>query len=325
MKAYSSPPYGSPSILSIKNVPKPICGDDDLLVEVRAIGINRADCLQRSGNYPPPKGANNILGLELCGHVINVGKNVKGYEVGDHVFGLVASGAYAEYALIDYRLAVLVPKNWSSIKAAGVIEVFCTANESIIELGKLKKNETILVHAGASGVGTTVIQMAKFIGAKVIFTSSNAEKIDKVLELGADLAINYKTHNFVEEVFRFTNGKGVDVIEDFIGADYLEKNLTCLNHTGRLILVGLMGVEDCKFNPAIMLRKRLKIFGFTLRSQSVLNKMKIIKRFKEKWLPLLVEDKLLLPIHQVYSFNDAVDAHFEMESNKNIGKIILKL
>lgn len=327
MKTICAPPYGGPETLALTDLPEPVCGSEDLLLRVQAIGVNRADCLQRAGNYPPPPGASNVLGLELCGEIIETGKAVHGFAAGDHVFGLVASGAYAQYALMDHRLAVPVPAGWDAVKAASLIEVFCTANETVFGLGALKPNETLLVHAGASGVGIAAVQMAKYLGATVLFTSSNAAKIDKVMTmaLGADLGINYKTHGFVEEVYRYTEGRGVDVIEDFIGADYLQRNLAALNHAGRLVLVGLMGGESCVFNPAAMLRKRLKIMGFTLRSQPLALKQAIVRRFVERWLPLLVDGTLQMPIHAVYPFHDAAAAHAEMEANRNVGKIVLQV
>jgi len=325
MKAVCAPPYGDPDILSLEDVAEPSCGPTELLVRVGAAGVNRADCLQRAGNYPPPPGANHVLGLELAGEVVEAGAAVVGFAVGDSVFGLVASGAYAEYAAIDHRHAVKVPEAWDAIKAASVIETFCTANETVFGLAALRPGETILIHAGASGVGTAAVQIAKHVGAKVAFTASTGDKIERVMALGADLGINYKREDFVEAVRRFTEGRGVDVVEDFIGADYLERNLTALNHAGRLVMVGLMGAETCVFDPAILLRKRLRILGFTLRSQPVPLKQAIIARFVERWLPRLVDGSIQAPVHAVYRFADVAAAHAEMEANRNIGKIVLRM
>lgn len=325
MKAVCSPPYGGPDVLRLVDRPEPKLGADDLLVRVGAIGINRADCLQRAGSYPPPPGADDILGLECSGEVLDKGDAVGDFGVGDRVFGLVAAGAYAEYAAMDQRLAVRVPDGWDAVRAASITETFCTANETVFRLGALESGETLLVHAGASGVGTAAIQMAKHAGANVLFTSSSNAKMDKVMALGADLGINYRTHDFVEEVYRYTQGRGADVIEDFIGADYLQRNLTALNHAGRLLLVGLMGAESCDFNPAIMLRKRLQVLGFTLRAQPVDLKNAIVRRFAARWLPLLVSGEIQMPIHAVYPFRDVVAAHTEMEANRNVGKIVLQV
>ncbi|MGI9333100.1 MAG: NAD(P)H-quinone oxidoreductase [Gammaproteobacteria bacterium] len=325
MKAVCVPPYGGPEVMDFRDVPEPVCAADDLLVRVRAIGVNRADCLQRAGNYPPPAGASNVLGLEICGDVLETGSDVIGFAPGDRIFGLVASGAYAERAVINYRHAAKLPSGWNAVQGASIVETFCTASETVFGLGNLDRGETILIHAGASGVGTAAVQMAKNVGATVLFTASTQEKIDKVLALGADFAINYRTHDFVEEVYRFTQGRGVDVIEDFIGADYLHRNLSALSHAGRLIMVGLMGSESCQFDPAIMLRKRLRILGFKLRSQPVALKQAIISRFTERWLPLLVNGELVAPVHAVYPFVDVIAAHTEMEANRNVGKIVLQL
>lgn len=325
MKVICAPPYGHPDVLAWLDRPEPNCGPDDLLLRVLAIGVNRADCLQRAGHYPPPPGANDVLGLEVCGEVLETGANVSGFAVGERVFGLVASGAYAELALMDYRLAVAVPQTWDAVKAASLIEIACTANETVFELGRLQPDDTLLVHAGASGVGTTAIQMAKHIGSTVLFTASSNAKIDAVMALGADLGINYRSHDFVEEVYRYTAGRGVNVIEDFIGADYLQRNLAALNHAGRLVLVGLMGSESCNFNPAIMLRKRLQILGFTLRAQPVLLKQAIIQRMLKRWLALFISSELTIPIHAVYPWSDVIAAHSEMEANRNVGKIVLQI
>lgn len=325
MKAVCAPPYGEPDVLCLKKVSEPSCASTDLLVRVSAAGVNRADCLQRAGNYPPPPGANDILGLELAGEVVEAGEAVEGFAVGDMVFGLVTCGAYAEYAALDYRHAVKVPAGWDAIKAASVIETFCTANETVFGLAKLEPGDTILVHAGASGVGTAAVQIAKQVGATVAFTASTDEKIDRVMALGADLGINYKRQDFVDEIGRFTDGRGVDVVEDFIGADYLERNLSALKHAGRLVMVGLMGADSCVFDPAIMLRKRLKILGFTLRSQPVPLKQAIIARFVERWLPRLVDGSIQAPLHAVFRFAEVTAAHAEMEANRNIGKIVLRM
>ena len=215
--------------------------------------------------------------------------------------------------------------HWSFVEGAAVIEVFCTANETVFELGGLCAGQSLLVHAGASGVGTAAVQMAKQAGATVFFTAGSRAKVDRVLALGADHGILYRTEDFVEEVFRLSRGEGVDVVEDFIGADYLARNLSVLKPTGTLLLVGLMGGQVTPFDLGAMLRKRLSIRGFTLRAQPLRNKRAIVARFRERWLPLLAAGTIRPIIHEVVPFAEVRRAHAMMEANENFGKIILEM
>ena len=325
MRQVTIPAYGGPDVLTMADAPEPAPGPGELLVRVRAAGVNRADCLQRAGTYPMPPGLGNVPGLELAGEVAATGADVETFQVGDRVFGLVAEGGYAEYAVLDAGLAVALPDDWSLAEGAAVIEVFCTANETVFELGGLGEGQAILVHAGASGVGTAAVQMAKHAGATVHFTAGSRHKIDRVLELGADHGVLYRTEDFAEEILRVTRGEGVDVVEDFIGADYLARNLAVLKPTGTLVLVGLMGGQVAPFDLGGMLRKRLSIRGFTLRAQPVENKRAIVGRFRERWLPLLAAGTIRPIIHEVVPFADVRRAHEVMEANENFGKIILAL
>jgi NADPH:quinone reductase-like Zn-dependent oxidoreductase len=219
---------GPPETLKLVERDTPSPAADDLLIHVRSVGVNRADCLQRDGTYPTPPGVrwSDIPGLELAGEVVATGEAVTGFSPGDRVFGLVAGGAYAEMALLDHRLALKIPNDMDFVTAAGIIEVFATANETVFELGQLKPGETLLVHAGASGVGSTAVQMAKQRGCTVLATAGSDTKVARLMELGADAAINYRVDDFTEAALRHTDGKGVDVIEDFIGANYLMRNLS---------------------------------------------------------------------------------------------------
>jgi NADPH:quinone reductase-like Zn-dependent oxidoreductase len=218
-----------------------------------------------------------------------------------------------------------MPDGWSFVEGAAVIEVYCTANETLFELGRLAAGQTALIHAGASGVGTAAIQMARHTGATTIFTAGSQAKIERVLALGGDRGILYRSHDFLEEVLRATGGEGVDVVEDFIGADYLARNLGVLKEGGRLVLVGLMGGADCQIGLGILLRKRLSIHGFTLRAQSVANKRAIVARFRERWLPLLAQGVIKPVIDTTLPFDEVRQAHVLMEANKNVGKIVLKM
>ena len=325
MRQVTIPAYGGPEVLTMVDAPEPEAGPGELLVRVRAAGVNRADCLQRAGSYPMPPGLGNVPGLEIAGEVVDAGAGVESFAPGDRVFGLVAQGGYAEHAVLDAGLTVPLPDGWSFAEGAAVIEVYCTANETVFELGGLDRGQTLLVHAGASGVGTAAVQMAKHAGATVYFTAGSRGKIDRVLDLGADHGILYKTEDFVEEVLRITRGEGVDVVEDFIGADYLARNLAILKPTGTLLLVGLMGGQVAPFDLGGMLRKRLSIRGFTLRAQPVENKRAIVGRFRARWLPLLAAGAIRPVIDEVVPFAQVRRAHEKMEANANFGKIILAL
>ena len=325
MRQVTIPAYGGPEVLTMVGAPEPEAGPGELLVRVRAAGVNRADCLQRAGSYPMPPGLGNVPGLEISGEVVDAGAGVESFAPGDRVFGLVAQGGYAEHAVLDAGLAVPLPDGWSFAEGAAVIEVYCTANETVFELGGLDAGQALLVHAGASGVGTAAVQMAKHAGATVYFTAGSRAKIDRVLDLGADHGILYKTEDFVEEVLRITRGEGVDVVEDFIGADYLARNLAILKPTGTLLLVGLMGGQVAAFDLGGMLRKRLSIRGFTLRAQPVENKRAIVGRFRARWLPLLAAGAIRPVIDEVVPFAQVRRAHEKMEANANFGKIILAL
>jgi NADPH:quinone reductase len=325
MKVITLPRYGGPEVLTVAEAPKPQPGPEQLLVRVRAIGINRADCLQRQGLYPMPSGIGDIPGLELAGEVAALGHGAEDYAVGDRVLGLVAEGAYAEYAVMDQGLAAPLPESWGFVEGASVIEVFCTANETLFGLAKLGAGESVLVHAGGSGVGTAAVQMARHAGATVYFTAGSQRKIDRVLELGGHAGFNYRTHDFVEEVFRATRGEGVDVIEDFVGADYLMRNIALLRETGRLVLIGILGGSVGSFDIRPMFRKRLRIFGFTLRAQALEDKRAVVRRFRDRWLPLLTAGTVTPVIHTAVPFAEARRAHEIMEANENLGKVVLTL
>ncbi|MDP7242173.1 MAG: NAD(P)H-quinone oxidoreductase [Rhodospirillales bacterium] len=325
MKVIVLPRYGGPEVLTVAEAQKPEPGPDQILVRVRAIGVNRADGLQRQGLYPMPSGISDVPGLELAGEVEALGPGVDDHKVGDRVFGLVAEGAYAEYAVVDHGLAVPIPNSWGFVEGASVIEVFCTANETLFELAGLQAGQSILIHAGGSGVGTAAVQMAHHAGATVYFTAGSQRKINRVLELGGDAGFNYHTHDFVEEVFRATGGEGVDAIEDFIGAEYLMRNIALLRETGCLVLVGILGQPIGDFDVRPMFRKRLRIFGFTLRAQSVDNKRAIVGRFRDTWLPLLAAGSVEPVIHAAVPFSEARRAHEIMEANENLGKVVITI
>jgi putative PIG3 family NAD(P)H quinone oxidoreductase len=328
MTAITIAKHGTPEVLTPADLPKPTPGPEELLVRVQAAGVNRADCLQRQGNYKVPPGVGDLVpGLEIAGVVEAVGPGVGsaggGFARGDRVFGLVAEGAYAEYAVIDSGLAMRIPEGWDYVTAAAVTEVFCTANETIFELGGLGAGESILIHAGASGVGSTGVQMAKAVGATVYFTVGSREKREKVLALGGDQGILYKETDFAEEILRLTDGAGVDQVEDFIGAAYLSRNLAVLKTQGRLVQVGLMGGTKAEIDLPVLMRKRLTVRGFQLRPQSIPEKRGIVDRVRRRWLPLLVRDRIKPIIYATLPLEQAAEAHKMMEANENFGKIVL--
>ncbi|RKU25393.1 hypothetical protein C6497_16155 [Candidatus Poribacteria bacterium] len=324
MKAVIRTGDGGTDVLKIGTIPPPQPTETQLLVDVKATALNRADLIQRRGGYPPPPGDSEILGLEIAGTVSGIGQNVNSFNIGDRVFGLVGGGGYAEKAVIDYRMAIPIPSDWSFEEAAAVPEVFFTANENIFTLGKLTKGETILIHAGGSGVGSAGIQIAHHAGANVFVTAGTTEKINKCIELGAKAGINYKETDFADEISRLTNGDGVDVVLDFIGAEYLQRNLNILKTKGRLLQVGLMSGSETDINLGIVMRKRLKIIGSVMRPQSIEEKIAITQRFVERWLPELKDGTLQPIIDTVFTLEQVQEAHEYMEANRNFGKIILK-
>jgi len=325
MKAVIIDGHGGPEVLKVAEVETPKPRPGELLVRVRTSALNRADTLQRMGVYPPPPGETDLPGLELAGEVEAWGEGVSGFTKGQRVFGLVGGGGYAQYALMDAGMAMTIPDGWSFQQAAAVPEVYFTANETIFVLGGLQAGESVLIHAGGSGVGTAGIQMAHHIGAKVYFTAGSADKIERAMALGADAGINYKTHDFKDEVLRLTDGAGVDVVEDFLGASYLERNIAVLKPRGRLVFVGMMGGVKAEFNIGVVMAKRLQIKGSVMRPLSIEEKRQITRRFQERWLPVLVEGKIKPIIDSVFPMSRVADAHQAMEDNRNFGKILLDI
>lgn len=325
MKAIVIPEYGDVDVLTFQDIPQPQPNPDELLIRVHAAALNRADIMQRKGKYPPPPGASEILGLDVAGELVAWGENVTGFTKGDKVFGLVAGGGYAEYCCIDRQMAMPIPKDWSYVEAASVPEVYITANETIFELGQLQPQEKILIHAGASGVGSAGVQMANHIGAEVYFTAGSEEKIDKVKALGATAGFNYKTQNFATELLKATDDIGVNIIEDFIGGKYLMDNLSCLAPLGRLIVVAYMSGPKGEIDLRMLLRKRLQIKSTNIRGRSLADKQAATTRFKQRWLSELTSGAIKPIIDSVFPFEQAKQAQQRMEANLNFGKIVLQI
>ena len=326
MKAILINQPGDASQLHLGQHETPVPKPNELLVRVAATAVNRADLLQRQGKYPPPAGASPVLGLEMSGEVVEAGAEVTRFAVGDPVFGLLPGGGYAEYATIHERMALPVPDALTLPEAAAVPEVFLTAYQALHWLGKLRAGERVLIHAGASGVGTAAIQLAKAMKASDIIVTASAPKHALCLSLGADDAIDYQSYNFKEEVQRITDGEGVDLVIDFIAAPYFEKNIEVLRTDGRMVLLAMLGgthVEN--FNLGNLLKKRLQISASTLRSRSLDYQINLTQAFADFALPLLADGSLRPVIDRVYNWNDVQQAHQRMEANQNSGKLVLEI
>lgn len=317
--------FGEPEVLQIGEASMPSVGKEDVLVKVAATALNRADTLQREGKYPPPKGESEILGLEVSGIVEKKGENVIKWGVGDKVCCLLAGGGYAEYVSVHQDLVMPVPVNLDIIHCAALPEVFLTAYQALFSLAELKENEKVLIHAGGSGVGTAAIQLAKMMNTE-IFVTASVSKHAICRALGATHTIDYKTQDFATEIKSITNGKGVDVVLDFMGASYLKQNLDVLGMDGRMVILAWMGgfkIDALNLFPIVS--KRLKIMGSTLRARSISYKAKLIKDFSKNFLPLFDAGKLKPVIDTVMPWQEVQAAHRSMDANLNTGKIILMI
>lgn len=323
MKAIIITQPGQPDVLKIQDVPDPIPSAHELQVRVHATALNRADLLQRRGKYPAPSGVRgDIPGLEFAGEVEQVGENVTAFQPGDRVMGLLPGEGYAEKIVTHERMALPVPENLSFEQAAAIPEVFLTAFDALNQLD-IKLGERLLVHAIGSGVGIAALQLAKTAGVPVFGTAGSEAKLEKAKKLGLDIGIHYKTQDFAEVIAAETNGAGVQAILDVIGADYWERNLSCLAPKGRMIVVGLLGGVKTEANLATILTKRLTIIGTALRPRGLEEKMILTQTFREQVLPLFASGKVTPVIDRVFALEDAAEAHSYMEANKNFGKIVL--
>ncbi|GAB4440547.1 MAG: NAD(P)H-quinone oxidoreductase [Anaerolineae bacterium] len=311
--------------LAWQDAPMPAYSADEVLVDVYATALNRADLAQRAGNYPPPPGASPILGLEVAGRITALGANVTGWQVGDRVCALITGGGYAEQVNIPAAMLMPVPDNWSFEQGAAVPEVFYTAYVNIFMEAQFQKGETVLIHGGASGVGTAAIQLVREAGGRAIVTAGSDEKIASCRQLGAELAVNYKEEDFAERVLAHTNGQGVDIILDNVGAAYLEQNVRLLKLKGRLVFIGTMSGSRAEVNIGALMGRRLRLIGSVLRPRSLAEKVEIKEKFMAHFWPLLLNGTIQSIIDSVYPIEQANEAHQRMAENKNIGKIILKV
>ena len=326
MQAIEISAFGEPEVLRLCERPQPIAGVGEVLIRVRASGINRPDVLQRSGAYPPPPGASDLPGLEVAG-VIESGDaqamTQAGLKVGDRVCALVAGGGYAQFCTAPVGQCLLVPDGLDDVAAASLPETFFTVWSNVFDRGHLRAGETLLIQGGTSGIGVTAIQLAKALGSHVIATAGSDEKCAAILTLGADHAINYKTLDFEAEVMKLTDGRGVDVVLDMVAGAYVSREIGCLAEDGRLVIIAVQGGVKAEFNAGLVLRRRLVITGSTLRPRPVSFKAAIAQSLRERVWPLLVQGKVKPVIHSVFEAAHAAQAHALMESNQHIGKIVL--
>ncbi|WP_236190451.1 NAD(P)H-quinone oxidoreductase [Pseudomonas pharyngis] len=327
MKAIDIRAFGAPDVLELVEVASPEVRPDDLLVRVYAAGVNRADLTHRTGGYGRPNfGDSLIIGLEIAGEVIGKGSAVTGFEAGDRIMGVVGGGAYAELARIDYRMAMHIPAQLDYVHAAAIPEVFVTAHEAMMHLARLKAGDSVLIHAAAGGVGSAAVQLAYATGATV-YATTDGSKLARVEHLGADVAIDYKTQDFADVIAAKTQGRGVDVIIDFIGAPYFARNIASLAKGGRLVQVGILGAGG---NVTVALEdilyRHLQIIGTVMKSRTQPEKHDMIKRFREHWLDRFEGAASLEPVvDSTFALSRAADAHRRMESSENVGKIILTM
>jgi NADPH2:quinone reductase len=313
---------GAPDMLVPEQCPVPIPGADEILVKVAAAGVNRPDVMQRQGSYPPPPGAPDIPGLEIAGEVAALGPEVKRWKIGDTVMALVVGGGYAEYALAHESHALPV-EGLTMVEAAAVPETFFTVWHNAFERGGLKKGETLLVHGGSSGIGTTAIMLAKAFGARVFTTAGSAEKCEACRKLGADLVINYKTEDFVAVTKTATDGKGAELILDMVGGDYVGRNYEAAAVEGRIVQIAFQGSYKATVDFRRLMLKRLHHTGSTLRSRSVADKGAIARAVEERVLPLIAKGKVKPVIYKTFPLRQAAAAHALMETSAHIGKIVL--
>ena len=314
--------FGPAEGLVLTERPVPIPKDGEVLVRVSYAGVNRPDVQQRLGGYPPPPGASDIPGLEIAGEIVSVAKNANHWKPGDKVCALVSGGGYAEYCTAPALQCLPIPDGFSLEEGASIVETTYTVWANVFMRGKLIENETLLIHGGSSGIGTTAIQMAKCFGARVVITAGSDEKCDVCMDLGADRAINYKKENFVEVMK--AEGKA-DVILDMVGGDYLQSNIDCLNIDGRLCQIAFLKTPVVeKFNFIKMLTMRLTLTGSTLRPRTVEQKGQIASDLKERVWPLYESGSIKPVLYKTFELRDASKAHALMESSEHIGKIMLK-
>jgi NADPH2:quinone reductase len=315
--------FGPPEVLVVAERPDPFPAAGEILIDVAAAGVNRPDVIQRLGKYPPPPGASDIPGLEVAGVVAALGADVRGWSIGDPVCALVAGGGYAERAAVPHQQCLPIPKGLTAIQAAGIPETFFTVWTNVFQRGKLVAGESILIHGGTSGIGTTAIQLAKAFGARVLATAGSDDKCEAMRQLGADHAFNYRTQDWVAEGRRVTGGSGVNLILDIVGGDYIARNLDLLSIEGRLLQIAFLRSPKAEIDFSVLMRKRCTITGSTLRPRTPEEKGVIARELLEQVWPLLESGAVAPVIYQTFPLANAADAHRLMEESTHIGKLVL--
>lgn len=326
MRAVIADGQGGPEVLRIVERPRPEPGQGQVLVRVEAAGINRPDVMQREGRYPPPPGASDVLGLELAGIVEALGPGAGRFRIGDRVMALVHSGAYAEWAVVDEAVALPVPEGLPAVEAGAIPETYFTVWSNVFERARLQAGESLLIHGGSSGIGTTAILLAKARGARVIVTAGSPEKCAACLTLGADAAIDYRREDFVAAAKAATGGSGPDVILDMVGGPYIARNLDAVAVDGRIAQIAFQQgsrVAEIDFQPLLM--KRVTLTGSTLRARPVALKARLAEALAEHVLPLLAAGRARPPIDSVFPFERVAEAHARMDAGQHIGKIVLSM
>ena len=304
-------------------VPQPAAGE--VLIQVATAGVNRPDCLQRQGSYPPPPGASDLPGLEVAGTVVALGEGVTDWKIGDEVCALLTGGGYAEYCVAPTPQCLPVPAGLTVQQAAALPETFFTVWSNVFDRARLQPGESLLVHGGTSGIGTTAIQLAKALGSRVFATVGGSEKVQPCLDLGAERVINYREEDFVQAIKEVTNNQGVDVILDMVGGDYVQRNLSALAVEGRLVFIAFLRGAKVELNLAPVMMKRLTITGSTLRVRPVAHKAPIAQALRETVWPLLASGAIRPLIDRVFPLTEAAAAHALMESNRHVGKLLLQV
>ncbi|HEV7653968.1 MAG TPA: NAD(P)H-quinone oxidoreductase [Mycobacteriales bacterium] len=322
MDAITIPRSGGPEVLTWAEVPDPVLGPGEVLVDVAASAVNRADLMQRQGQYPPPPGAPPYPGLECAGRIAALGDGVTGWRVGDEVCALLSGGGYATKVAVPAGQLLPVPAGFAATDAAALPEVACTVWSTVGDLARLTKGDTFLVHGGSSGIGTHAIQLGVALGARVLCTAGTAEKLARCRELGADVAINYKTEDFVQRV-KDETGPGADVILDMVGAPYLARNIDALAPNGRLAVIGMQGGTRTEFDLNSLMRKRASIIATTLRARPAAEKAAIVARVLEVVWPMVEAGAIRPVVDRVVPMRDAAEAHRVVESGHHIGKVVL--
>lgn len=324
MRAVVLEQYGGPEVLAVRDIPEPVLGPEEVLVEVRSSALNRADVLQRMGLYRGPKMAHEVPGLEFAGTVVAAGERVADRAVGDTVMGIVGGGAHAELLAVHERQTMSVPDSVELADAGAIPEVWITAYDALVLQGGLTAGRTALVHAGASGVGTAGIQIARAVGARVVVTASSG-KVAACRELGADLSVDYGSEDFVAAVLEFTGGQGADVVLDVIGGDYTDRNVAAVANQGAIVQVGTMGSGRAEVNLLGLMQKRARLVGTVLRARPLEEKIAVTRRFAAEILPLFDRGRCRPVIDSRYPLGQIAEAHRAMEANVNIGKIVVDI